>query len=640
MLPGVLITVQGVDATQTSTTDGSGEFRFLNLAPGTYRLTASILGFTTMVRPDVVVAVGKNVDLPMTLKVAAVAETVTVSGETPVVDSKTTGTSTNFTIEELTRIPTSRDPFALARSVPGVLVDCVNIGGNETGQQSNFQSKGTRPQDAVWTLDGINVTDMQATGGSPVYFNFDNFEEVQVSTAGNDIKAPTGGLGPNFVIKRGTNRFHGGARGYFDNQSMEADNVPNELKALATPVTHATSDHVKKISDYNFDVGGPVVKNHAWFYWSYSIQDINLFRRTTGTVDETKLKDPDVKLNWQATKNDMVSFLYFDGFKIKDGRSPGTTGILFDAPTATWHQDNAYTNFPLHGLWKIADDRVVGTNMFLSGKYGYFNTGFILDPEGGLDTQAGQDFVLAQSFGSTRQSLNQRPQQVLNIDANSFLSSKSATHDVKYGFSFRTTDVITGTLWPGNGILAIKNTATDLRAQVFRQGFGGNRADYLDFYLGDTIAMKKNLTIDVGFRFDRQWGKALPSTTMPNPAFPALVPGIVFAGYDTPFPWNNISPRAGLTYAIGDSRKDHRALQLQPLRGSARHHDDRQHEPELHGGFRHVLVGGYQLNRLSISVIAPFTKRQRDPRRSSERSMVRVPSMPISTVAQMVGVKL
>jgi hypothetical protein len=56
----------------------------------------------------------------------------------------------------------------LARSVPGVLVDRINIGGNETGQQSNFQSKGTRPQDAVWTLDGINVTDMQATGGAPI----------------------------------------------------------------------------------------------------------------------------------------------------------------------------------------------------------------------------------------------------------------------------------------------------------------------------------------------------------------------------------------------------------------------------------------------------------------------------------------
>jgi hypothetical protein len=81
--------------------------------------------------------------------------------------------------------------------VPGVLVDRVNIGGNETGQQSNFVSKGTRPQDAVWTIDGVVVTDMAATGASPSYFNYDNFEEIQVATAGQDIKQPTRGMGLN-----------------------------------------------------------------------------------------------------------------------------------------------------------------------------------------------------------------------------------------------------------------------------------------------------------------------------------------------------------------------------------------------------------------------------------------------------------
>ena len=124
------------------------------------------------------------------------------------------------------------------RSVPGVLVDRVNIGGNETGQQSNFASKGTRPQDAVWTIDGINITDMAATGASPTYFNYDNFEEIQVSTAGQDIKQPTGGMGLNLVVKRGTNQFHGGFRGYFDNDAMESANVPDELRAAGRDRGH------------------------------------------------------------------------------------------------------------------------------------------------------------------------------------------------------------------------------------------------------------------------------------------------------------------------------------------------------------------------------------------------------------------
>ena len=551
VLPGVTVTAQGVDATQTFVTDATGEFRFLNLAPGPYTVTAALQGFATIVRENVVVAVGKNVELPLVLKIATVAETITVSGESPVVDTKATGTATNFSADELAKIPTSRDPFALMRSVPGVLVDRVNIGGNETGQQSNFQSKGTRPQDAVWTMDGVNITDMSATGASPSYYNYDNFEEIQVSTAGQDIKQNTGGMGLNLVVKRGTNAFHGGFRGYFDNEAMESDNVPEELRATTT---HETSDHNKQISDYGYDIGGPIFKDRAWFYNSYSVQDVRLVRRAGALVDRTQLKNPDLKLNWQATKKDMVSFLYFDGFKIKDGRSPGVTGIVFDAPTATYHQDNAYDDTLLHGLWKIADDRVFNSNTFVSGKVAYFNTGFILDPIGGLEQQAGRNFTTGQSFGSISQGLNVRPQKTVNIDANNFLTALGMSHEVKYGFGYRTVTAISGTLWPGNGILAIENSPTDLRAQVFRQGYGGNKANYLDFYVGDTIS-RQQMTIDVGVRFDRQNGEALPSNTLANPAFPSVVPGLAFSGYSSPFTWNNVSPRAGITYALDAARK-------------------------------------------------------------------------------------
>jgi hypothetical protein len=552
VLPGVAVTLQGADAKRESATETDGRFRFLDLAPGSYKLTVALQGFATIVDEAIVVAVGKTIDLPLTMKIASVAETITVSGDAPIVDPKATGTAVNFTADELTKIPTSRDPFALMRTVPGVLVDRVNIGGNETGQQSNFASKGTRPQDAVWTIDGIVVTDMAATGASPTYFNYDNFDEIQVATAGQDIKQPTGGLGMNLVVKRGTNQFHATGRGYFDNDTLSSSNVPAELAAQG--VTPETADHNKRISDYGFDVGGPILRDKAWFYGSYSIQDIRLVRQAGRLIDRTQLKDPDVKLNWQATGKDMISFLYFDGFKVKDGRSPGTTGILFDAPSATFHQDNAYTSFPLHGLWKIADDRVIGSNMFVSAKYAYYNTGFTLAPEGGLDQQAGRDFTTAQSFGSTSQSLNVRPQQIVNVDANSFLKIGSAAHDVRYGVGFRRADALSSTVWPGNGVLAIENSPTDFRAQVFRQGLGTNRAQYLDFYAGDTIS-KDRLTIDLGVRYDRQWGQALASETAANAAFPDLVPGLSFGGYDTPFTWTNFSPRAGLTYALDDARK-------------------------------------------------------------------------------------
>jgi hypothetical protein len=551
-LPGVTVALQGVDITQTFTTDGEGRYRFLELAPGTYKLTSTLQGFMTLVRENVVLDFGKTVELPVTMQISGFTDTITVAAPSPMVDGRQTGTATNFTADELSKIPTSRDPFSLMRSVPGVLVDRVNIGGNETGQQSNFVTKGTRPQDAVWTLDGVAITDMALTGSSPTYFNYDNFDAIHVTTAGQPITQQTGGAGLNFVVKRGTNLFHGGMRGYFDGESTEWSNVPEELKAKG--VTAATADHNKQISDYGFDLGGPLMRDKAWFYGSYSIQDVKLVRRTGSLVDRTQLKNPNVKVNWQASRKDMVSFLYFDGFKVKDNRSPGTSGITFDAPTATFHQDNAYTDNRLHGLWKLADDRAVSSNMFLSAKYAYYNTGFLLTPEGGMNLNAGRDLTTARSYGSTVQSSNVRPQMSVNMDLNSFLSKLGATHDVKYGFGWRRVNATTGTLWPGNGILAVAQNPTTFIAQVFREGSGTNRTTYLDFYAGDTISRGRT-TIDLGIRYDQQGGRALPGVTAANPALPAVVPGLNFAGYDAPFTWKNVSPRAGLTYALDDTRK-------------------------------------------------------------------------------------
>ena len=89
---------------------------------------------------------------------------------------------------------------------------------------------------------------------------------------------------------------------------------------------------------------------------------------------------------------------------------------------------------------------------------------------------------------------------------------------------------------------------------MFREGSGTNRTQYVDAYVGDTIS-KGRATIDLGVRYDHQGGRALPSATAANPAFPTLVPGLNFAGYDAPFTWNNVSPRAGLTYALDESHK-------------------------------------------------------------------------------------
>jgi carboxypeptidase family protein len=545
------VTAQAADARHTTTSDDEGSFRFLNLPPGRYTVTASSAGFAITSR-EAIVQVGGSVDLSLELRVAPVVETLTVNAASPILDPRASGTATNFSASELTSIPTARDPFSLARGVPGVLMDRVNVGGNETGQQPLVLAKGGRQQDTSWTLDGVEITDMGAAGQSPTYFNFDNFEEVHVATAGHDISARTGGVALDFVLKRGTNRTRGGLRGYFTSDSLEGSNVPDELTRLAVPVTPDTADHTKQLSDYGFDVGGPIASDRAWFYASYSLQDIRLVRRAGALIDRTKLENSMAKVNWQATPRDMLNFVFFNGSKLKDYRSPGV--VQFDAPTATFHQDNWYSDAPLRGLWKIGDDRVIGATTFLSAKYAYYNTGTALTPMGGMDMQAGRSVPDSRSYGSFQRQVSARPQHTVNADVNWFGRRFGVAHAVRYGTGYRKIDIYTENLWPGNGILGLEQSRTDLRAQVFRQGNGGNRVKYFDLYASDSIALDR-MTIDFGVRYDRQWGAALPSDTLGSPVFPEIVPGIQFAGYESPFTWNNLSPRAGINVALDSARR-------------------------------------------------------------------------------------
>jgi hypothetical protein len=549
-LPGATVTLEGNGPSRVFVTEADGQYRFLAVPPGTYKVTAVLSGFQGFVRDGVVVVVGQNVALPMTLGVATVAETVLVTGQSPIVDATAMGTATNFTQDELSRVPNSRDPWALLRTVPGVTVDRVNIAGNETGQQASFVSKGGRQGDAVWTMDGVPITDMATTGASPSYFDYDAFDEIQISTGGNDIKQATGGVGLNFVVKRGTNDLRGTARGYFTGDSLEATNLPDELRARG--VTPETADHNQQISELGIDVGGPILKDKLFFWGSVANQDIRLYRQSARGTDKTVLKTYNTKVNWQATSKDMINFLFFNGDKIKEGRAPGNA--LFEPESARWNQGNYYTDVPLHGLWKIENNRVFSNTTFVTAKYGYYNTGFTLSSIGSSSELMGISALRGQTFGSTFSNNNARPQHTVNIDGNHFRTFGTKSHDFKFGMGWRRTDIYSQTVYPGNNVVAYENSATDFRARVYREGAGTNRASYLNFYAGDSMSLGR-VTLDLGVRYDRQGGQALAASNKANAAFPTLVPGIEFAGYDAPFTWSDVSPRVGMTYGLGASNK-------------------------------------------------------------------------------------
>ena len=126
VMPGATVTLTGAFGTRSTTSGSQGDFRFVNIDHGTHQVKVNLTGFANVSR-SVTVQVGQNVDLAFTLKVASLEEAVTVTAETPVVDTKRTGTATTIDKAELEKIPTSRDPWALLRTVPGVLVDPAEL---------------------------------------------------------------------------------------------------------------------------------------------------------------------------------------------------------------------------------------------------------------------------------------------------------------------------------------------------------------------------------------------------------------------------------------------------------------------------------------------------------------------------------
>jgi Carboxypeptidase regulatory-like domain/TonB-dependent Receptor Plug Domain len=560
VLPGATITISGSVIGSRSTQSGSqGDFRFLNLDPGTYKLVVSMTGFATVNR-EIIVTTGQNVNLAFAMKVATVEESLTVTAETPVVDTKRVGTATTLTKEELAQVPQSRDPWAVLKTVPGVLVDRVNVAGNESGQQSGFVSKGSLPSDTQWNLDGVVITDVNSNGASSSYFDFDAFEEINVTTGGGDLKVQTGGIGINFVTKRGTNAFHGSLRGFLANHKLQSENLPDELKNDERFAESHNANHTDQIFDWGGELSGPIIKDKLWFWGAYGKNDIRIVRLSQ-TKDKTLLKNWNAKLNWQASSNDMLSLFWFNGAKVKIGRDPG---VVTNEPNSfLWDQGNFYPEegcgvpCGLHGLWKAEWNHTFSPNFFLNGKYAYYGWGYGFDAGatgGARDLNTGIDFGNDVAYGSYLFFTARKPWHIANLDGNYFVNAWGGQHEFKFGFSYRKHPARTTTTYTGNQTVAIDNGGGDSFVQIRRQRNVRFTEKVASGYIGDTFT-KGRFTLNVGARYDHQNSFNEASTATGNPIFSDLLPPLVYDGSGATITWNDVSPRASMTLALDESRK-------------------------------------------------------------------------------------
>jgi len=555
-LPGVAVTLTGEGiAPMTAITTAQGNFRFLRLPPGVYNIKAELQGFKALERRGIRVLVGSNVTLTLKLEQGTIQEEITVTASAPAVDTKKATVSANVTKEALQELPTSRDPWAILDLTPGVMTDRANIGGSESGQQPYFFARGGTTWDAQWNIDGLTVTDPSSLS-SPVYYDYDSFEEMSISTAANDVTAPTGGIMINFVTKRGGNKLSGGGRVFYTTDKFEDTNV--EGVDLINP--NYKGNRLKHLYDYGADLGGPLIKDKLWFWAAYGTQDIHNTDITGEKPDNTLLRQVNAKINAQLGHH-RLEFYFNYADKIKEGRGAGA----FRPHETTYKQTG-----PTY-IYKFQDDFTIGQNFFGSLKLGYVDGGFSMEPYGGRDTYAIWDyggwFGTAGMWHQTYYYyITDRKQYQATFVGNYFIEGLiGATHEIKFGAEYRGAPITSMSnygygmvvyTYPSSWWWTPYPTGSVWLIRTSYQNIGKYRASA---FIQDSITTGR-LTLNLGLRYDRQWLKKLETTVPGNPITEeAYEKGLTSINYlpearqkeeKLPFTWNMVSPRVSLVYDL------------------------------------------------------------------------------------------
>jgi hypothetical protein len=264
VLPGVSVEAASpalIEKIRTAVTDGGGQYRIEDLRPGTYTVTFVLQGFSTLRREGIELTGSFTAAVNADLKVGALAETVTVTGESPIVDTQSARRETTLNSDTIRSIPTVRNYNSMVVLVPGVVTNANDVA---TGPLINqFPIHGGRANESRLTIDGLNVGNPPGGNQPPTYVaDVGNAQEVAFTTSGGLGESETAGLVMNIVPKTGGNRLEGSAFFSGTGEHLQSDNFTPELQAAGL----AAATPISKVYDLNGAVGGPIKKDRVWFF--------------------------------------------------------------------------------------------------------------------------------------------------------------------------------------------------------------------------------------------------------------------------------------------------------------------------------------------------------------------------------------
>jgi hypothetical protein len=559
VLPGVTVEAASpalIEKVRVVYTDASGLYRIVDLRPGTYTISFTLPGFNSVrienfdLRADFTATV--NADL----KIGELAETITVSGEAPLVDVQSTTKSAVYDKEVIESLPNNRQIQSLAQTIPAV-VGGMNIDGPAS---RSLSVHGSRIAETNSAIDGMSDR-RGSNGGQAVtfYMNEGSVQEVSVRTDGGDAEAQYSGVWMNAIPKEGGNTYNWSVVGLFANKDLSASNLSDAY--IAQGLTAVNS--MKRTWDFNPNGGGPLIRDRLWFYGAYRNNQIERYvadafyskdplswqfnpDKTRQAADTQVHRNYALRLTWQASPRNKINFSYE-----KDRRITPLRRVAANvSPEAT-----TYTPFFPNAIWTIVWRVPVNSRLLL-------DTGFMSyeqdwDERRQINPKVGFD-VISVTEDSTSQIYRASTVYGHNFDNPLTLRSSAAyvtgTHSYKAGFMVRHRG--NGPTWNNMSINGDMNynflNGVPRRVTLFATPIEQQNdinAD-LGLFAQDSWALPR-MTINYGVRFD-YLNASVPAQHLAAGRF---VPERNFDPVKNVPKWKDINPRVGVSYDLfGDGK--------------------------------------------------------------------------------------
>ena len=527
VLPGVTVSLTNpagvIGGNQETVTDGVGAYQFRVLVSGIYNVSAALPGFSTTIQEGIQVNADTTARVDLQLAIGTLEETVTVTGETPILDTTSTLRQTVMTREVIDTLPARQDIWAMARTAPAVVMTKYDVGGSEMFAQTGALVHGSAFAERTHMIDGMEVTWAGGEGTVISYFDAHAYEEVNFQTSGGAAEYGKGGPVTNMITRTGTNQFNGqysftggGSGTSFEN--LRTEHFDDLLAAVPARALETNPDLVPSakmlgVYDNSLTIGGPLVLDKLWYTMTSSIVYLRQLRLGSYNIDGTRvlernrMRNVQGKLSWQAREASQFHFMYNFNEKRVYFR-PNNTG-----PSSHFIESNAMTSQRISSpLYQMKWTSVVAGNMLFETSASLLTGEEHGRPVPGVvaGTLPTFDEVTREHRGAVPSYLNRPATRSSWLTGLSFITG---AHDIKVGYQLQWRkhgDTHTSFISP----YGFNGQANGFRA-VFRNGVPDSVNTYNTptsfdmyardhaMYIQDRWTPTRKLTLNLGLRVEK-----------------------------------------------------------------------------------------------------------------------------------------